>query len=159
MAADSGYRKEEYSGGEPPGREDKHSRMGITSFLLFVLSVLLLIGALIVSFAFLAPIFQEIDPQVLQDPQSLQNPQDLPPELREPLERATPLILLVAVGFLGAPFLSFVGLGFGIGGLIQKRRKRIFATLGTILNGLGLLAVVALLLLGLIGGAAGIPAG
>ena len=159
---DRGYREKGNSGGEPSrreGGENKHSRLGITSFVLFVLSVLLFVGALIVSFVVLGPIIQDIDPQVIQDPQSIQNPEDLPPELREQAEQALLPLLLVAVGFLAAPFISFVGVVFGVAGLIQGRRKKIFATLGTVLNGLALIAAVALLLVGSIGGAAGVPAG
>lgn len=159
MAADGEYREEGYPAGEPSGREDRHSRMGITSLVLFILSALLFAGTLVLAIAVLAPIIEGIDPQTLQDPQSIQNPEDLPPELREQAEQAAPLFLLVIAGFLGAPFLTLVGLGFGIAGLIQQRRKRLFATLGTVLNGLALFLVVALFLLGLLGGAAGIPAG
>ncbi len=162
---DRGYREKGNSGGEPSGTsggegiENKHSRLGITSFVFFILSVVLFVGALVVSFVVLGPIIQDIDPQVIQDPQSIQNPEDLPPELREQAERALLPLLLVSVGFLGAPFLSFVGVVFGVAGLIQGRRKKIFATLGTVLNGLALIAAIALLFVGLIGGAAGVPAG
>lgn len=151
MTDDRGY-QEEYSG-ERPGRENKHSRMGIASFLLFVLGVLLFVGV-IALFAFaLAPIFQDLDPQAFQDPQSLQNPEDLSPELQEQAEQATPLILLSTLGLFGVPLLLLVGLGLGIGGLIQQRRKRLFAVLGTVLNGLTLFAAVALVFLTFVAGA------
>ena len=159
MADPGGYRKEGYSGEGPTGREDKHSRMGIASFILFVFSVLLFVGGIALFTVTLESLFQNVDPQTLQDPQSIQNPEDLPPELREQAEQAAPLVLLTGIGFLGAPLLALVGLGFGIAGLIQQRRKRVYAGLGTILNGLALLALVTLFLLALVGASMGVPAG
>ena len=159
MTDSGGYREEGYSAEGPTGREDKHSRMRIASFILFVFSVPLFVGGIALFAVALESVFQNIDPQTLQDPQSIQNPEDLPPEVREQAEQAALLILITGVGLLGAPLLVLVGLGFGIAGLIQQRRKRLFAGLGTVLNGLALLAFVALFLLALIGASMGVPAG
>lgn len=157
MTDDRGY-QESYSG-EPPGtssgREDRHSRMGITSFILFIIGLLLLVGLIILSAVVFAPLLESIDPQALQDPESFQNPEDAPPELQQ----AATAILLLTIGFLGLPVLNLVGLGLGIAGLIQKRRKRLFAVLGTVLNGLVILAIVGLFLLGVLGSLLGAPAG
>ena len=44
--------------------------------------------------------------------------------------------------------LTVVSFGLGVAGLIQRRCKRLFAILGTILNGLVVLGVITLFVLG-----------
>ena len=51
------------------------------------------------------------------------------------------LISLVMLGALGGPLVHFVGLSVGIAGAFQKTRRRLFATLGTVLNGILLLLI------------------
>lgn len=56
---------------------------------------------------------------------------------------------LLPLGFLGCVLLYLVGLALGVVGAFQRRRKRLFAVIGTILNGLFAFVVVALIFLGL----------
>lgn len=63
----------------------------------------------------------------------------------------------VWVGLLGLAVIlclvaNFVGFGLGVAGSVQARKKRIFAILGAIFNGLILFAVVVLILFGLVVG-------
>ena len=60
----------------------------------------------------------------------------------------------VWIGLLGLAVIlcliaNFVGFGLGVAGLIQARKKRIFAILDAIFNGLILFAVAALILFGI----------
>lgn len=118
-------------------REDRHSRMGIASFVISIL-VALVILALVVGAPILISSSEGFDPQTFDpaDPQSI----DLP---------SSTLIALQAIGlgFILGVLLSFVGLGLGVAGLIQRRRKKIFAVIGAVLNGLVVLGVVSLILL------------
>jgi hypothetical protein len=59
-----------------------------------------------------------------------------------------PLIAFVGLLIIAGVMLSFVGLALGIAGCIQRTRKRLFATLGLCLNAFIVLGVVALLALG-----------
>jgi hypothetical protein len=56
----------------------------------------------------------------------------------------------VVLGLLiiGMMLLDLVALGLGIGGLIQKDRKKVFAILGTIFSGLTIGGVLLLMVLG-----------
>ncbi|MDX9980739.1 MAG: hypothetical protein RBU25_12010 [Lentisphaeria bacterium] len=49
---------------------------------------------------------------------------------------------------IGMMLLDLVALGLGIGGLIQKDRKKVFAILGTIFSGLTIGGVLLLMVLG-----------
>ena len=45
-------------------------------------------------------------------------------------------LIVIIFGGLGAPIIHFVGLVIGIAGAFQKERKRLFAILGIVLNGI-----------------------
>jgi hypothetical protein len=55
------------------------------------------------------------------------------------------------VGLLGICGLagSFMGVGLGIGGLVQRDRNRLFSLLGTAFNGLIILGTLLLVVIGL----------
>ena len=55
------------------------------------------------------------------------------------------------VGFFLLAFLgvALVSLGLGIGGLLQKKRKKIFAILGTVFSSVSLVSTIFLMILGL----------
>ena len=62
-------------------------------------------------------------------------------------ESATAVVIgLLLVIFL---FAALVSLGLGIGGLLQKERKKVFAILGTVFSAAIILCTVALIALGL----------
>jgi quinol-cytochrome oxidoreductase complex cytochrome b subunit len=100
---------------------------------------LFVIAALVGASAFGGADPQSIDPQSLQDSPAFTG------------------LALVGIGFLVCIILYFVGLVLGLVGIFQKRRKRLFAILGTVANGLAVLVVVSLLVLGAIGASVGAP--
>lgn len=142
LRAGMGEREDEMEYGEV-GRENRHSRMGIASFVISILVVVailaLVVGAPLVLSSTGALDAQSFDPA---DPQSI----DLPNETLIALQ-------VIGFGFLGGVLLSFVGLGLGIAGMVQRRRRRLFAIIGTVLNGLVVLGVLALILLVVVAGA------
>jgi len=110
----------------------KHSKLGITSFILaFVSGLIVIIGIVISTRA----VIGLVDPSMAMDPNSLA------PELMGPM------MIAGVVMFLGAG-LSFLGLILGIIGLFMKNTKKIFAILGTILNGLPIIIVLILMVIG-----------
>lgn len=128
---------------EVVGREDRHSRMGIASFVIGILSIL----GIILFFVLVSSVASSA---IGSDPQNF-DPNSLSPD--SPL--ATTLFFLSLL-FLGSILITVVGLGLGISGLIQRRRKKLFAALGTALNGLIVLGFVSLIVLGaVLGGVAG----
>lgn len=50
---------------------------------------------------------------------------------------------------IGGPIIHFVGLLLGIAGAVQKQRKRLFAVLGIVLNGILVLAAATVCILAL----------
>ncbi len=128
------------------GRENRHSRMGIASFVISILVVVAIL-ALVVGGPLLISSSEGFDPQSFDpaDPQSV--------DLSDP---AIIALQVVGLGFIVGVLLSFVGLGLGLAGVIQRRRKRLFAVIGAVLNGLVVLGVLSLVVLGVVlGGAAG----
>jgi len=106
------------------GREDKHSRMGIASLVLAILVgvlVFLLIGG--------AGVMEASTPGGINEDSTL--------------------VGLIGLGIIGCLLANLVGLGLGLAGLIQRRRKKLFAILGAIFNGLIVLVVLAVIVLGL----------
>jgi hypothetical protein len=113
---------------EVPAAPLKHSGLGIASF-----AVALLIGAGLFMLILVAGVM------------SLRTPGGRMDE-KAPLTMALGCAILV--GVLG----NLAGLVLGIVGLCQQDRKKLFAILGVIFNGLAVAAVAALIVLGTVAG-------
>lgn len=128
------------------GRENRHSRLGIASFVVGMLAFVIMVILFVVFGVLLSSLLEGVnlqDPQSI-DPQSLQN------------EPGAVGLALASLGILGSLLLFVVGLALGVAGIFQRRRKRLFAVLGTLGNGLVLLAFVLLFVLGIaLGGVGG----
>jgi hypothetical protein len=121
--------------------------MGIASFVMFLVAAALFVGVIAVA-GYLASFLVNQTGEGTIDPQSF-DPESLEPEV------ARRLMVFGAVATLlsfGVPVTNLVGFGLGIAGLVQQQRKKLFAGLGTILNGLSLLAIVILLVLAFLAG-------
>ncbi|MDX9687049.1 hypothetical protein [Halopseudomonas formosensis] len=104
--------------------EVKHSGVGIASFVTSIVA-----GVLIFLLVIIAGVLEVSTPGGM-DEESI----------------AAVLIGLFLFAFLGA---ELVALGLGIGGLIQKDRKKIFAILGVVFSATALLITLFILFLGL----------
>lgn len=121
-------------------RENRHSRLGIASFVIAVLTTVLFVVLLVVIFSAAGQLLGGVDPQNV-------TPQDLERNLQQS-PGTTGVLGVAGFGLVASPFLYLLGAALGIAGLIQKRRKRLFSVLGTVANGvifLGLLALVLFL--------------
>lgn len=121
-------------------RENRHSRLGIASFVTAVLTTVLFVVLLVVIFSAAGQLLGGVDPQNV-------TPQDLERNLQQS-PGTTGVLGVAGFGLVASPFLYLLGAALGIAGLIQKRRKRLFSVLGTVANGvifLGLLALVLFL--------------
>ena len=127
--------------GEAPTR-DRNSKAGITSLVIAILATLGVVVLFVIAALVGASALGGTDPQNF-DPQSLQE------------SGAFAGFALVGMGFLVCIILYFVGLVLGLVGVFQRRRKRLYAVLGTVANGLAVLAIISLLVLGAIGAAVG----
>ena len=113
----------EYGGGVV-GREEKHSGMGIASLVLAIL-----VGILAFLIIAVAGVLETTMPGGLDED--------------------APLTALIGLAIICCPLANLVGLGLGIGGLMQRRRKKLTAILGAIGNGLVFSGVLAIIVLGL----------
>ncbi|QYJ87901.1 hypothetical protein K0I73_01365 [Shewanella mesophila] len=104
--------------------EMKHSGLGIASFVLSIVSMMLIFGLLIV-----AGVIEATTPGGMNE---------------ESVEAVVVGILLFA--FIGT---ALVATGLGIAGLFQKQRKKIFAILGTIFSLVTVVSTLALISFGM----------
>ena len=130
------------AGGVPEG-ENKHSRMGIASFVIAILSVVAIVALFVVAGFLVAQLSQSVDFQNA-------NPQELQRDLQN--QPGFIGLALAGIGIFVTLLVSLVGFALGVAGMIQGRRKKLFAILGTVFNGLVLLAFILLFLLCLLAG-------
>jgi len=123
-----------------------HSRMGIASLIIAVLTTVLLVLLLVVISNAAGQLLGNADPQNV-------TPQDLQRSLEEN-PGSTGVLGVAGFGLVVTPFLYLLGIALGIAGLAQKRRGRLFAVLGTVFNALILLGLLILILFGAVVGAA-----
>ncbi|MCG9748088.1 hypothetical protein [Shewanella sp. Isolate8] len=101
----------------------KHSGLGIAAFILSILSTLLIFALVTI-----AGILEATTPGGMDET----SPEAI-------------IVGMLIFAFIG---LALVGLGLGIGGLVQKQRKKIFAILGTIFSSVTIMATLALIAYG-----------
>lgn len=109
----------------------KHSGLGIASFIIAMLSILIYIGCFAIAFSVASQYIGEI----------------ITPEQfsQSEMGKLSAMVLLFFVGMLA----NLTGIGLGIAGVVQKFRKKVFGTLGLIFNSLGFLGIVGLFIMGL----------
>lgn len=104
----------------------KQSGLGITSFVLAMSSILIIIVA-----TFIAVGFEVASGGIAED--------SVAPGI---------YALIFVFGFL----INLVGVGFGIAGMVQKMRKRVFSILGLIFNGLGVISMILIFIAAMVWG-------
>jgi hypothetical protein len=104
-----------------------HSGIGIASFIAGLVALLMIVGAFAVAVV--------VAVEALPTGPSGRNPQQL---------------FFVGVLFIGAGLVAVVGTGLGIGACFQTKRKKVFAVIGLVVNGLVLLGAIGVFLLGVI---------
>jgi hypothetical protein len=113
------------------------SRLGIASLVIAVLTTVLLVVLLVVISNAAGQLLGNADPQNV-------TPQDLQRNLEES-PGTTGVLGVAGFGLAATPLLYLLGAALGIAGLVQKRRGRLFAVLGTVSNGLILLGLLVLI--------------
>lgn len=102
-------------------KRKKHSAYGIACFIISIVAILMIFGVLLVS--------QIINP------------------IEAGLSEDSFYVVIGLIAILGG-FLSLIGLGLGIYGVVQKNRKRVFSVLGVIFNVLVVIFVLACFFIG-----------
>lgn len=109
-----------------PPEDRKHSKLGVASF---ILSVVTLIGYILLG----AMGNTMIEPYVMADGAILEPTQEL-------LEAMTTLAAI----FMVIIFINLIGLILGLVGAFSKRHKRVFGAVGSIINGVIMLTIGSL---------------
>lgn len=115
------YATMEYNYGVPI--EQKHSALGIASFVIG-----LIVGLLLCILVVIAGMITASQPEIVA-------------------EESVPMILLGLL-VLGGLVVNLVGVGLGIAGLFQQQRKKLFPILGVATNVLIVLGICGLMVLG-----------
>lgn len=115
-------------------RELKHSGPGIASFVVFLVMFAAFLGLIV---AFTA--------QLGINPDRVVNPEDIQREVEH-----SPVLFIIPLLLMGTVLGYVIGLVLGIIGLVQKERKKVFAILGTVLNGLAVGLFALLVLIGIL---------
>lgn len=114
-----------------------HSALGLSSLIISGLTGLTYCGLFVL---YMVVIMGSIDQLQTYDPYS---------SSFSGMEGLTLMACVVGLCALGSPVISLVGLGLGIGGLLQQDREKLFSILGLIVSALLLIGSCSLLLLGL----------
>ena len=122
------------------------SRMGIASFVIAIVTTVLIVVLFVVIFNAAGRLLEGADPQSV-------TPQDLQRNLEEN-PGPTGVLGIAGFGLAVTPLLYILGAALGIAGLVQKHRGRLFAVIGTISNALILLGLLILILFGALVGTA-----
>jgi hypothetical protein len=102
-----------------------HSRLGIASFIISLVAGSSLVAA---TFALMCLLFATAGGKVEGRP--------------------SPLMVFLGCWMLLAPVGALLGAALGIAGLVERGRRRVFAALGLVFNGLIVLGLVFLLIIG-----------
>jgi hypothetical protein len=102
----------------------KHSGLGIASFMLAIGA-----GVMMVILILVAVVIEASQPGAF--------------------DAQLPSAMVVGLGFCFAILLAVMGIGLGIAGVCQKHRKTVFAILGLVFNGLIIVGVGCLALIGI----------
>jgi hypothetical protein len=111
----------------------KLSKIGIASFVLGLVAVLLFCAAFLLSFGYgisLAANNPYFDPATL--------------------DLGSPIVLIASGLFYCSPVFNLIGTGLGIAAVFQKTDKKTFGIIGLVINGVILLSLCALFGIGLI---------
>jgi len=125
----------QYYGYQQPVIPVGHSKMGIASFVLAVISILLAIIGIVIA-GILGLQYPELENM---------NPDHIDPELIGP-------VFAIFCPLCSTVMLSIVGLILGIIGATQNQQSKTFAIIGAVLNGLVILGFMGLMAIGLVMG-------
>ncbi|WP_314002617.1 hypothetical protein [uncultured Paenibacillus sp.] len=121
---------------EQPAR--RQSGLGIASFIIGVVCVISLIASIVIA---TASVMDFVSPDGTFDESMMAS-------------EGAGALMMVGIVIMGSLALSFAGLILGIIGCVQKNRRKVFATIGVILNGLLLVGFIGLMVIGFAMGAA-----
>lgn len=131
-----------------PEREDgpmKQSGLGIASFILALVTLLLVVGSIISATVFVSHVSGDAQ-GFLNELENIEAENSIPSDLAS--------IMIAGLCIIASIGVAIIGLILGIVGAVQKNRRKVFAIIGIVLNGLIVLGTVGLVIIGLVSAAA-----
>lgn len=140
-----------YAGAEPP---KKHSGLGIAAFILSLISIACFIIAIVLVVAFSTQLYagnEDLYNELLEWTDSYSAGTGAEPDFAgsEALGGMVASVLGAVILLFGSVALAFIGLILGLIGAFAKTRKRVFAIIGTVLNGLIVVGSIGFLIISL----------
>lgn len=121
-----------------PTTDQKQSKLGIASFVLGIIGMLLLCAGFLIAIGYGVSI-------------GLQNPYITDPS--SVIDSSDPIVLLASGFMYCSPVFNLVGLGLGIAAAFQKNTKKTLGIIGLVLNALIVLSFCCFFVFGLLVGA------
>lgn len=140
----------------PPGDHEpiKQSRLGIASFVLSLVAVLLIVIGIILAVVFANQMIGNEDflAEITRLTENYEQGTSIDPNQLDEEMLGGAFLSIVGAAFLlfGALAIAFVGLILGIIGLTAKNRRKAFGIIGVVLNGLIVVGTVGFFIIGLV---------
>jgi hypothetical protein len=120
---------------QPPAISKKQSEIGIGSFLISILGLLIYCVALLISFGYGAFLARS-------NPLAVQNPY-------EAIDAGGPIVFLSIILSWCGPITNLVGIGLGIAAVLRKNEKKTFGIVGLVISGLVVISFCLLTIIGI----------
>jgi hypothetical protein len=114
-----------------PAETKKQSKIGIASFVIGILAMLIFCIALVLAIIYAIPIASQITSTTSYQ-----------------IDQSSPTVISLGILMLISPLLSLVGAALGIGALVQKNHKKTLGVIGLVLNLLIILVFCVMFILG-----------
>jgi hypothetical protein len=114
-----------------PAETKKQSKIGIASFVIGILAMLIFCIALVLTIIYAIPIASQITSTTSYQ-----------------IDQSSPTVISLGILMLISPLLSLVGAALGIGALVQKNQKKTLGVIGLVLNLLIILVFCVMFILG-----------
>lgn len=125
----------------------KHSGLGIASFVLAMISVVLVIVTIVAGSSFVSSVVD--NPEFLQQWEQV-NPEDQEAVMALVEESGFVSIIVAVLAGIAACGIAFIGLILGIIGVFSRNRRKLFSVLGLVLNAIFVVAPIAFIMIGVI---------
>ncbi len=130
----------------------KHSGLGIASFVLALISVVLIIVTIALGATFVSEVAND---EAAQQRWAQVDPEDEAAVMEMMQESGFASLLVAGLAGIGAFGIAFIGLILGIIGAFSKNRRKVFSIIGLSLNALMLFAPILLFIIGIAQGFSG----
>jgi hypothetical protein len=141
------YNRQAFSNSDPGGVAPvKHSGLGIASFILALVAIVLIIVTVALGSTFINEIAND---EAAQEKWAQIDPEDQEAVMEMLQESGFASLIVAGLTLIGAFGIAFIGLILGIIGVFSKNRRKVFSVTGLVLNSLMVVAPIILFFIGI----------